>query len=92
MRSKRSSGGIFAAKKNRCRCRNDIGFSKSPPTDKGCPMSIGVGRTGGAGSPSLRTGLAGLPHPALQLVGSTSRLAGAGKGFLHGVEPKLRKV
>jgi hypothetical protein len=25
-------------------------------------------------------------------VGSTSRLAGAGKGFLHGVEPKLRKV
>jgi len=36
---------------------------------------IGVGRTGSAGSPSLRTGLADLPHPALQSVESTSGLA-----------------
>ena len=43
------------------------------------------------GSPSLRTGHAGLPHPALQSVVSTSGLAGEGMGCYHGEQPNLCK-
>src|SRR5207253_8340910 len=45
------------------------------------------------GSPSLRTGRADFPHPALQSVVLPARgLAGQGMGFLQAIEPKLGKV
>ena len=42
--------------------------------------------------PSLRTGRADLPHPALQSVVCSSGLASQGKGRGHGEQPLLGKV
>src|SRR6201997_403562 len=53
---------------------------------------IGVGRSGCPASPSLRTGLADLPHPALRLVVSPARgLADRLIGFLQTEQPTLGK-
>src|SRR5687768_16171085 len=52
---------------------------------------IGVGRTR-YGPPSLRTGRADLPHPALRLVVSATRLDEQLVGLEHGEKTQLLKV
>src|ERR1700744_4838809 len=59
---------------------------------RGTEVVIGVGRSGCPASPSLRTGLADLPHPALRLVVSPARgLADRLIGFLQTEQPTLGK-
>src|SRR6266481_5572402 len=58
----------------------------------GAPRSFDRGRERLLASPSLRTGRADLPHPALQLVVLPTRgLTGQGMGSLQAVEPVLGK-
>ncbi len=56
------------------------------------PIGIGVGKAGYPGLPSRRTGLAVLPHPALQSVGyRSSGLTGQAMGLQQREKPTLGK-
>src|SRR5947207_660543 len=59
----------------------------------GTSAGIGVGRPAfGFRPPSLRTGRADFPHPALRLVGSLQRLTRCCPGCGHREQPELREV